>query len=421
LHLTVVIDQLYHALHAMVLKISTFFGFAAGYLAANFIRNLNDSTLLIKQYRILSVSDEPRSSNDQITKNVKTREIHVDSMCRCPSGDLPNSTTIAQIGNDTRITQPASMATGMQHSKHFIMHRSLDCECIKNSHHATKSPDNFLSKYLKHRIDDKEYCPNHHPSNFTWDQMPDFGVEQDLPLFIGVLSYESPQSLAAALENWRETDLFQKSRAQKIFVQLNHRSSQDDEVIQKFQYKFPKNDSIVPLGSLVENINVGSAIGKFCRKAEIISNSPDNRLLFLEKDWHVTNNARDVLSSIFRSLNALSQRGVPIIRLMDPLPEVRRKASIKWNCPALGIPWICTLAHQQRWANFPSVIDCNWYLRYLEPFALMDDSIMYGCRRGFQDSRYFDWEEAMQDGRIAWSESQWVIANAPSNMSVHDQ
>mmetsp|Transcript_19890 Transcript_19890/g.41291 ORF Transcript_19890/g.41291 Transcript_19890/m.41291 type:complete len:132 (+) Transcript_19890:71-466(+) len=36
----------------MVLKISTFFGFAAGYLAANFIRNLNDSTLLIKQYRI---------------------------------------------------------------------------------------------------------------------------------------------------------------------------------------------------------------------------------------------------------------------------------------------------------------------------------------------------------------------------------
>ncbi|KAL7472605.1 hypothetical protein ACHAXS_012968 [Conticribra weissflogii] len=342
-------------------------------------------------------------------------------MCRCPSGDLPNSTTVAEIGSDTFINQPASMATGMRQSKHFIMHRSLDCECIKNSNHATRSPDDFLKRYLGQRIDDKEYCRNPHPSNFTWDQMPDFGVEQDLPLFIGVLSYESPQSLAAALDNWHETDLFQKSKARKIFVQLNHRSSRDDDVIRNFQAKFPKNDSIVPLGSPVENINVGSAIGKFCRKAETISNSPDNRLLFLEKDWHVTIKARDGLSSLFRSINALSQRGVPMVRLMDPLPEVRRKASLKWNCPALGVPWVCTVAHQQRWTNFPSVIDCKWYLRYLEPFAMMDDSIMYGCRRGFQDSRYFDWEEAMQDGRIAWSESQWVIANAPSSVFVHHE
>ena len=36
---------------------------------------------------------------------------------------------------------------------------------------------------------------------------------------------------------------------------------------------------------------------------------------------------------------------------------------------------------------------------------------MTGCGRGFQSTGYCDWEEAMQDGRIAWTNSQWVIAH----------
>eukprot|EP00581_Thalassiosira_minuscula_P028330 CAMPEP_0183757118 /NCGR_PEP_ID=MMETSP0739-20130205/5515_1 /TAXON_ID=385413 /ORGANISM="Thalassiosira miniscula, Strain CCMP1093" /LENGTH=78 /DNA_ID=CAMNT_0025994471 /DNA_START=141 /DNA_END=375 /DNA_ORIENTATION=+ len=46
-------------------------------------------------------------------------------------------------------------------------------------------------------------------------------------------------------------------------------------------------------------------------------------------------------------------------------------------------------------------------LRYLEPFALIDDPIMYGCWKGMQQKQYCDWEEALKDGRIAWSNSQW--------------
>lgn len=34
-----------------------------------------------------------------------------------------------------------------------------------------------------------------------------------------------------------------------------------------------------------------------------------------------------------------------------------------------------------------------------------------GCGTGFQKSGYSDWEECLQDGRIAWTESQWVVAN----------
>ena len=54
------------------------------------------------------------------------------------------------------------------------------------------------------------------------------------------------------------------------------------------------------------------------------------------------------------------------------------------------------------------------YIHYshLEPFALMSsDPIMTGCGRGFQSTGYCDWEEAMQDGRIAWTNSQWVVAH----------
>ena len=34
-----------------------------------------------------------------------------------------------------------------------------------------------------------------------------------------------------------------------------------------------------------------------------------------------------------------------------------------------------------------------------------------GCRPSFQESGYSDWEECLQDGRIAWTESQWIVAS----------
>lgn len=98
------------------------------------------------------------------------------------------------------------------------------------------------------------------------------------------------------------------------------------------------------------------------------------------------------------------QRGVPYVRL-SPSVSVRStptKATVgAWQCDAHGMTWDCATAHQHRYTNLPSVIRCDWFLRYLEPFALVEDPIMHGCRNGFRQTRYFDWEEAMQDGRIA--------------------
>ncbi len=139
--------------------------------------------------------------------------------------------------------------------------------------------------------------------------------------------------------------------------------------------------------------------------------------MFLEKDWNLVGQPwnrqgcnLNRLEEIFHGINALVQRGVPYIRLGPHVRGVNPQDAKLWHCSAEGVPFLCTTAYQHRWTNTPFVLDCKWFLRYLEPFALLDDPIMYGCREGFQENGYCDWEEALQDGRVAWTNSQWVIA-----------
>jgi hypothetical protein len=248
--------------------------------------------------------------------------------------------------------------------------------------------------------------------------MPDFGVE-DKPIFAGILSYKSPLSLNNSLHNWLDHDLFHRIAAQDVFVQVNHRSERDDEIIDAFQQnKLNNRHPLTITGSSEENLHPGMAISKFCRMAEQHPSSHpngENLLLFLEKDWIIPDTARkadhDGLQQIFRSAIALSQRGVPYISLR--YVNFDSDASKSWSCPAQGIPWFCKTAHQHRWTNLPVLLDCSWFLRYLEPFALMSiyDPIMWCGRHDGHGKGYCDWEKAMQDGRIAWTNSQWVIAH----------
>ena len=181
------------------------------------------------------------------------------------------------------------------------------------------------------------------------------------------------------------------------------------------------------MGSPTENLHPGRAIAKFCRAAE---NHPEghpngeNLLLWLEKDWHLydnNNNPRSKytkLPQMFDSLNSLMQGGVHYVRLEPITPEVFDDPKT-WNCGVKGFPWRCTTSHRHHWTNLPSVIDCKWFLRYLEPFALLDDPIMYGCRPGMVKNKYCDWEFAMGDGRVAWTESNWVVGHmSPPQMKL---
>ena len=355
-----------------------------------------------------------RREIDELKKKARTtkfnvqRDVIVPSMCRCSSGNLPvpRASNSSQIV-DTGIFQEGSLATGEMAGKHFLLKKSA-CECRTGE--GEKTNDVFLQNM------EKQYCGETPlDSKMDWDVMPDFGVEQQLPLFLGVLSYKSPQSLDASLTNWKKHGLADLEFS-GAFLQLNARSDQDDAVISKHN-KNNKSSAFrfhIITGSPDENIHPGLAIARFCREAEQSPNghpNGENLLLFLEKDWHVIQSG--LLQGVLDSANTLTQRGVPYVRLSS---KVSASAVASWQCDAQGMTWDCTTAHQHRYTNLPSVLRCDWFLRYLEPFALVEDSIMFGCRRGFREKKYFDWEEAMQDGRIAWTNSQWVVASYKHGM-----
>jgi hypothetical protein len=334
---------------------------------------------------------------EQSAPTPKVRNVTVGTMCRCDSGKLPEASHKSPNVTETHIVQDGSLATGAA-PKHFFMRQSK-CDCKKRQ--GERSNDVYLrdiERFYTCRNDALE------GSTMTWDTMPDLGAEERLPLFLGVLTYSSPQSLDAALENWTHAGLHELLSG--AHVQLNARTAQDDQVI----YKHNSTFAFTVTGSPEENIHPGLAMARFCRAAELSPHghpNGENLLLFLEKDWQLNDYGRDQLVARILSANTLAQRGVPYIRLgsrvSDPVAS--------WQCDAEGVKWECLTAHQQRFTNLPSIIKCDWFLRYLEPFAIIQDPIMTSCTAKLSKINYCDWEQLAQDGRLEWTNSQWVVAN----------
>ncbi|KAL7490965.1 hypothetical protein ACHAWT_000818 [Skeletonema menzelii] len=364
------------------------------------------------------------SSSGSVIATIKSapRDVHVGSMCRCGSEkvampdvnkelisiyqQVPKANVKSAGGQDTRVIQLPTKATG-GYTKRFLHHPLEGCNCFDGD--GRIMPDPTLDKFMARLSQDYFLRPENQcieseaKSQFNWDQMPDFGVE-DLPIFVGVLSFEAPLTLNNTLHNWLKHDLFHRIAAQDVMVQLNHRSREDDEIVYDFLKTLNNKHPMMILGSEEENLHPGLAISKFCRRADEHPSSHPN-------DWVIPDGSGKLfyLESIFRSAIALSQRGVPYISLRSNQVD----GSKTWNCPAEGIGWGCTTSHQHRWTNHPVLISCNWFLRYLEPFALLSDPIMY-CGSSFVHRKrdgYCDWEETLQDGRVAWTNSQWVLAH----------
>lgn len=349
----------------------------------------------------VSLMGQTREQQGSAEPSLAEMKIIVQPMCRCNSGSMPVTSLTDSVSGvlATGISQEQSVSMGGV-KRLFFLRNNTRCHCRPALGAVTH--DMYLSRV------EASYCsPAPADSRIRWSSLPDFGVQQKLPLFLGVLSYKSPKSLYAAFSNWQQQGLHSVGLA-GTFVQLNARSAEDETVLTNFNTSF----NITISGNSSENLHPGLAISRFCRAAEQAPTGHpggENLLLFLEKDWQLRlreHRESENLQSIFHSVNTLVQRGVPYVRLTEKLPKVE-----SWQCDAEGSSWDCTVAHQQRYTNLPSVIRCDWFLRYLEPFALIHDSIMFGCRRDARRRRYFDWEEAMQDGRIAWPHTQWVVAN----------
>ena len=370
-----------------------------------------------------SSSNGLESTSDSSQPQQEGRDVHVGNMCRCGGTGMPFLARPDPTSTpfDTQIVQYPSKATGPQ-SKHYYMHAS-NCECKQGL--VPKTHDKYMHKMPRAR------CSKQNPTRYDWGAMPDFGVEE-LPVFLSSLSFESPLPLNASLHNYLRNDIHRRIGIVDHFIQLNHRSEQDDAVIAEYQANLQKLDlpPATVFGSPDENLHPGLAIAKSCRAAEdhpFGHPNGENLLLFLEKDWSFIDpvdtdgdgklNAgynTHRLEDLFRSINALAQRGVPYIRLRTKLCG-KNGCAETYKCPSQGVMWECTRSSEQRWSNQPFVVDCKWFLRYLEPFALLgiDDGIMMGCREGMQEGKYCDWEEALQDGRISWIENQWTTAMLP--------
>ena len=367
------------------------------------------------------------STLEVATLGVETRDAHISSMCRCPTGlvpvptanqdikaiyqTVPKSNLLEGRNLDASVIQPPSKATGNYH-KRFIHHPLQNCECREDDGRLkpTRTVDQKLKKISRQFFHDT--CAGDNPvveSKTNWDQMPDFGVE-DKPIFAGVLSYESPLSLNNSLHNWLDSDLFRRIAAQDVFVQLNHRSDSDDEVVNAFQRnKLNGRHPMTVTGSPEENLHSGRAVSKFCRMAEQHPSSHpngENLLLFLEKDWIIPDGAigkqNDQLEEIFRSAIALSGRGVPYIGLRPSTVESNPRKH--WNCAAEGVPWQCANSHNHVWTSRPGVIDCSWFLRYFEPYAL---------NTSCDHEASCNWMAASQ-----WKNSEWVLAHLSRHKGI---
>lgn len=286
----------------------------------------------------------------------KPRDVHVGSMCRCGSQKVPIPTVNRELlsiyqqvpknpahlnGQDTTVIQPPSKATGSE-AKRFVHHPVEGCQCFGGD--ARLKPDTTADEFMSVLSRDYFLRPDNQcveseaASQFNWDQMPDFGV-QDLPIFAGVLSFRSPLTLNNTLHSWLKHDLFHRIGAQDVMIQLNQRSPEDDEILHDFQQKLNNRHPMTILGSEEENLHPGLAISNFCRRAEQHPSSHptgENLVLFLEKDWIIPDESGRLsrIEDIFRSAIALSQRGVPYVSLRS-----NKVRSRMWNCPAEGVEW----------------------------------------------------------------------------------
>ena len=330
------------------------------------------------------------------------REVVVETQCRCNSNRcFSKGETTAVMA--TNVTQPASLATGPPKTFSKAV-RPCSCQnghCNVEVGYFLQGMEQRYSKSVAHEA----------RSGTPWAEIPDFGNERDLPVFVGALSFMSPLSLGAGLQNWKETFFSPQvaSQFKGFYLHLNNRSPADDAVVEPFARHLRDMGLPVAITGGSGNDNVGKVIADQCRLAEQSERSHprgENILLWLEKDWHwnAGKYGLDVLNDKIDSAREVLQRGVVKLNMR---PAGRPK--ITWPCRGQNVTWRCSPGFVFHNMNSPMLIRCDWHLRYFEPYALFNEAVMMAHGRAGKKRKYFDWEEAGMDGRIEWINSNWIL------------
>lgn len=331
------------------------------------------------------------------------RTVIVENMCRCGPHRCPIKGTSLHT-HPAGVTQAASLATGAPRTFYVNVR-----ECV-----CADGPCNVFVDGILRGVEERYAFAVASPARRkAWHNIPDFGREQHVPVFVGALSFKTPQSLDAGLHNWNRTFFAPSviSQFQGAFIHLNGRSQRDDAVVAPFAAHWTQQGLPVHVtGSGDVNDNVGKVIADQCRLAEQSSASHpngENIMLWLEKDWHwnLDEHGLNIINNIINSSRELLQHGVVKLNLRPP----PLTPTLGWPCAGQEVLWRCAPGFLFHNMNSPMLLRCDWFLRYFEPDALYNNDAILAYGRTGHKRAYFDWEEAGQDGRIEWVNSHWIL------------
>lgn len=205
-----------------------------------------------------------------------------------------------------------------------------------------------------------------------------------LPISIGILSWKSSKNLINTLDSYRRYGLLNISDDIKIFFQ--EISPEDEKLANQYQ---------IPHIGNANNIGIGQAI------IELLKQTKYKHFLFLEHDWELIEPISLVRERLSEGLMLLNQ-GYDIVRYRSrrfpgyPLYSKVHKGqeltyydewhkvtsphlldSLHWLDPAENFPdkiqkqgaFFVTTARWANWTNNPFLINKDFYLKHITPFA----------------------------------------------------
>ncbi len=209
-------------------------------------------------------------------------------------------------------------------------------------------------------------------------------VQNQLPISICILSWKSGKTLRNTLSSYQKNGLLNIS--DDITILFQEVTNSDKKLAGKFGIKF--------LG-LKENIGIGKGI------IQLFENAKYENVLFLEHDWELIENQDAVFSRLNSGLEML-QKDYDVVRYRSrknpghPLYSLKHQGnelnyfddwhqvtsphlleSLHWLNPAKEFPdkiqkegeYFVTTSRWANWTNNPFLLNKNFYLEKLAPFA----------------------------------------------------
>lgn len=209
-----------------------------------------------------------------------------------------------------------------------------------------------------------------------------------LPVSICILSWNNVKTLKNTLESYKKNRLLEMS--DDITILFQEISDEDLKLAQKYQIKTLR---------LKENVGIGKGI------SQLIDNTKNDIILFLENDWELIENAKETYSQLYSGLQMLDN-GYDVVRYRSrknpgyPVHSMAHKGnelnyydtwhkvtsphlleSLYWLDPAESFPdkiqkkdtYFVTTSRWANWTNNPFLLRKEFYASNIREIALSSE------------------------------------------------